>query len=260
MRIFISVVSHGHGELISSLDTLSSLNNNFIVVVKNNKKDDKLVNYTTSNNIKLINSQYGEGFGANNNIVFNFCREELGLQQDDLFVVLNPDLVITSDSLHKLQNYFLNKDLSIATVNLFKDEAFAEYDPSIRNFPSLLDFSSSILGLGNKTIIDKSKLEDNTFVDWSAGSFLAFRASHYFLLRGFDERYFMYCEDVDICQRSADLGRKVYFIKDIKCVHLAQHSNRNIFSKHFLWHLRNAVRYLFSKKIETEIKSKVRSL
>jgi len=120
-------------------------------------------------------------------------------------------------------------------------------DNSIRKFPSLTQFGKSFLGLGNPTIINKNIVSAPTIVDWAAGSFLAFRSSHYAALKGFDEGYFMYCEDVDICYRSMLLGEQVVFFPQIKMQHLAEHANRSIFSKHFYWHVKSALRFLLKR-------------
>ncbi len=43
-------------------------------------------------------------------------------------------------------------------------------------------------------------------MEWVAGSFIAFKSSSYRKVQGFDENYFMYCEDIDICYRAKSQG------------------------------------------------------
>lgn len=145
--------------------------------------------------------------------------------------------------------------IDLASINLYKNEGKTEYDNSIRYFPTSINFIKSLLGLGNASVIDKSFVKGNLDVDWAAGSFLAFRSKHYKKLRGFDESYFMYCEDIDICYRSSILNKKVRYIHEIEAIHFAQHNNRNLMSKHFVWHIQSAVRFLLSKRKLTKIKS-----
>jgi len=102
------------------------------------------------------------------------------------------------------------------------------------------------VGLKNNTIIDKTVIDTPTFVDWSAGSFLMFRVDLYRKLHGFNQRYFMYCEDVDICWRAKTLyAERVLFVPDLKAMHQAQFNNRRFFSRHFFWHVSSAFRFLF---------------
>ncbi|WP_429090577.1 hypothetical protein [Aeromonas rivipollensis] len=259
MNIYIAVVSHGHSELINRLSCLSSLVEKYQVVVKSNKYGDDFNGLLANQNFKWIDSQYGCGFGRNNNIIFNYCCSSLGMSKDDCFIVLNPDVVISIVCIERLAHELRLRKTQLSAINLFKDTESTNYDNSVRKFPSLLQFIRSFLGLGNTSIIDKDKLTIPSKVDWAAGSFLAFRAGHYAALGGFDENYFMYCEDIDICYRSHLLGESVTYYPEIKALHLAQHANRKFFSKHFYWHLTSAIRFLFTKMGLRKAKSSLSS-
>ncbi|EGW82559.1 glycosyltransferase [Escherichia coli STEC_94C] len=259
MRVFISVVSHGHGELIESLRCLEKLSEKFSVVLKDNKNESNLKEYCKHNNIIYLSSDIPKGFGENNNIIFNYCISELKMQSDDIFIIMNPDVIVEENELIKLKNKMICENIEFATINLYKDRDYKIYDPSIRNYPGILDFVSGYLGFSNKTIINKSSINSNTTVAWAAGSFLALKSYIYKEVGGFDIRYFMYCEDIDICMRINSYGYKLVYIPTIKAIHIARHNNRRFLSKHFYWHLRSALIYLsekrkyVSKKISTTI-------
>ena len=122
------------------------------------------------------------------------------------------------------------------------DRDFKEYDPGIRYFPNMMTyFKSFFLSLGYS--YDKSIIYEPKTVDWASASFLGFKSSFYQKLNGFDEGFFMYCEDIDICARAKADGTALTFIPSIKAVHMAQKKNWNIFSKHFWWHLKSILRY-----------------
>ena len=247
MAIYISVISHGHYEIINELSCLSLLSSEFNIIIKSNKPNDVFGDWIDKPNVHWIDEQYGYGFGKNNNLVFNYCKLELGMKSEDYFIVLNPDVIINSSELEKLVHMMTEHKIMLSSINLFKDEAFSSHDNSIRRFPSATQFFSSFMGMGNSSIIDKRKLAAPTYVDWAAGSFLAFRAQHYEKLNGFDESYFMYCEDIDICYRSYLSGVRVLYYPEIKAIHLAKHANRHFLSKHFYWHVRSVVKYLLRK-------------
>ncbi|MFH4868927.1 glycosyltransferase family protein [Vibrio diabolicus] len=234
---------------------MSLLSEDFQVIVKSNKVGDDFTDLLNAKGFHWINKNYGCGFGHNNNIVFDFCRSNLGMKENDYFIVLNPDVVISNSVLNNLVHEMKDAGVCISAINLFKNLKDNMYDNSIRNFPTLVQFIKSFLGFGNTSIIDKSKIDNVCNVDWAAGSFLAFKAGHYELLRGFDERYFMYCEDIDICYRSHLIGHRLTYFPNIMALHLAKHENRNLFSKHFFWHLTSAMRFLLSKKIAKNTKS-----
>ncbi|MDE1292895.1 hypothetical protein [Vibrio aestuarianus] len=89
-------------------------------------------------------------------------------------------------------------------------------------------------------------MPDRSIVDWAAGSFLVFQADLYKKLNGFDENYFMYFEDVDICFRARKYyDQNVVYLSNIKAIHQGGYQNRKIFSKHFRWYFSSLLRFLF---------------
>ncbi|MCX8809346.1 glycosyltransferase family 2 protein [Vibrio parahaemolyticus] len=244
MRIFISIVSHGHCSLIKEIGLIQRLSYDFELVIKSNKPGDDFSSYSHLDKFHWLDGDYGLGFGANNNVVFEYCNQSLGMTGEDYFLVINPDVDIELSTIQNLVSTMQSDKVRIAAINLFKDSEYEVFDCSIRNFPTFYTFSKSMLGLGNDSILDKSSIHSPIDVDWASGSFLAFLSSHYHALGGFDEKYFMYCEDVDICFRSKLLGSPVRYFPSILAIHHAQHANRNVFSKHFVWHLHSAYRFL----------------
>lgn len=251
MSVYISVVSHNHADMIMNMKCLPELANYFNVIIKNNVGNDsvKLTEYCKENNINIIDDDYGMGFGLNNNIVYQYCTHHLNMTENDLFILVNPDVVVTPECIKQLLTLFSNETVDIATIALYKDENYTIRDFAVRRYPTLLAFVSSLLGISK----NYTKCADD--VDWFAGSFMAFRSGIYQSLGGFDENYFMYCEDVDICYRAKQKGYKLRFYPDIKAIHKAQHNNRKILSKHFNWHVKSAVRFLLSKYINLPVKS-----
>ncbi|MGF1779051.1 glycosyltransferase family 2 protein [Vibrio nomapromontoriensis] len=255
MKVYISIVSHGHEEIIKSLSTVKKLSNDYIVVIKSNTPSDDFTSYIDENTHWLDNKDsYGLGFGANNNYVYNYCKK-LSMNDDDIFIVLNPDVNIKNSMVVRLIEEMVEYNSSLSAINLYLDEANTKYDNSIREFPTFVNFVKSFIGFGNDSVIDKNKITTTSKVDWAAGSFLAFKSKHYGEIGGFDESYYMYCEDIDICYRSKLLGKSVLYHPDVVATHFAGHKNRNILSKHFLWHLKSTMRFLMRKKIALNTKS-----
>lgn len=255
MRVFLSIVSHKHASLIFSLDCLSDLAKHFVVVVKNNYEGEAslLQDYCDKHNIHLINSEYGCGFGKNNNIVFKYCEDNLNIGDEDFFITFNPDVVATPDDIHKLVDCMTNERIKFAAISLYKNNERTIRDYSVRRFPTLTIFAKSFLGLGNNSLIQDC--QEITKVDWAAGSFLAFKADLYKELRGFDEKFFMYCEDIDICYRAKKQGYGLTYLPALSAIHLAKHQNRKIFSKHFYWHIKSALMFLLLSRAGVKTKS-----
>jgi N-acetylglucosaminyl-diphospho-decaprenol L-rhamnosyltransferase len=249
--IYISVVSHGHFSVIEELDVLSGLNDDIqlSVVLIDNLGEDGLREWCCQRGIRYQANSSKRGFGANNNTAFSLIERECWPSDTDYFLVLNPDVIITSEQVKEVVASMHEFDAKLSTCNLFKDLNRTKYDPAIRAYPRGSDFLKSFVLGFNPAIIDKCKIHSPSYVDWAAGSFLMFQVSLYRKLGGFDEDYFMYCEDIDICLRSHLIfGERVLYLPEIKVIHWAQHQNRAIFSKHFLWHLRSITTYLVRKR------------
>lgn len=243
--IFLSVISHGHFNLLTELNILPQLSqqSNIKVIVLDNINEPGLKEWCGSHDIIYQVNQKKLGFSANNNLVFNYIDSNFNLNNKDYFLILNPDVFIDISNFNLLFQKVQVSRPNAFTIDLFKDFEYSIRDPFIRKFPKLYDFVSSYLLGVNKTIIDRSqKIGDE--IDWCAGSFMCFDIETYRTLKGFDEGYFMYCEDIDICFRIKRLGIKIHYFSDVKAVHLAQHTNRRLLSKHFLWHIKSIIRFL----------------
>lgn len=247
MSLFISVVNHNHDKIITSNNTLKNLAKMHYVIIKSNSiASDDLINYCSKNGIYLIQGKSKKGFGANNNEIFNYSKKNLNMVSNDYFLILNPDVEITESGISHLQRLVNQYDSYISTINLYLDKAHTIYDKSIRKYPSLLNPLKSIFGIQRKDYYDKSTILEPMPVDWAAGSFLLFKTECFEDLQGFDEQYFMYFEDVDICTRAKKSGYSVIYFPQVEATHLAMHNNRKIFSKHFLWYCCSALRYSFT--------------
>jgi len=71
---------------------------------------------------------------------------------------------------------------------------------------------------------------------------MLFRTQDFINLKGFDERYFLYMEDADICRRIDIIGKKMLYFPEVEIVHQYQKgSSTNV--KLFFYHLNSAIKY-----------------
>lgn len=186
------------------------------------------------------------GFGANNNRGFRFLAEHFSVRDDDYFICCNPDVKISREGLLLLQEELSRYRPSLASINLFRNTEMSELDPSVRFFPRLSDYVARFLKIGRGSLINRESYESPVYCDWAAGSFLIVTSSLYIALCGFDERYFMYFEDVDLCLRARrQESARLLYLPKVKAIHAGAFQNRHLFSKHFSWYFRSLLRYLF---------------
>ena len=184
--------------------------------------------------ILVLDNAAPAGFAANHNAAFRHCDQPY-------FCPLNPDIQLQDNPFPSLLTALLEVDAAIAAP-LIKNPS-GELEDSIRPFPTMLSLLSKALGLSDCCY----KLEDCESVfypEWVAGMFMLFRSSDFKRLGGFDTRFFLYYEDVDICTRIWAAGMKVLACPSVSVVHDARRaSHKNI--RYLRWHLASVVRYFF---------------
>lgn len=251
MKYFVSIVSHGHASYICNNIAMLEIAKlpNVTVLVKDNIHDLFLYNFCLSNDIVYLTSPEKMGFGENNNFVYRHCLENLNICADDYFLIVNPDVIVKSDMFLKMVEYVESYKYPLFTINLFKDHNLEVSEPSLREFPSLLNLVNLFMNIPVCKSYNKELLADGSEVDWASGAFLGFQSSLFHNVNGFDSRYFMYYEDVDICYRvKSCFNERVHFLKNIKAVHVGAYQNRNIFSKHFRWYIISLCKFLIKSK------------
>ncbi|WP_395304173.1 glycosyltransferase family 2 protein [Enterobacter sp. ECC-019] len=252
--IHIIVVSHFHDDYIISL--INKINESdfdtsslFRIYIKDNVNSSGLRDFCAKENIHYIPSVERSGFSRNNNHAVAEIIEDHHVDIDqDYFLFLNPDVLVDASTLKRLCEILACYKYDLFTVDLYKDQNLTVRDPSVRHFPKLVNFFTSYFLGYNKSIIDRTDINSHQIVDWCAGSFLGMKCSVFKHIKGFDEQFFMYCEDIDICIRAKKAGYELVYLPEIKVVHFSQNDNRTFFSKNFIWHLKSVL-YMFRKHL-----------
>jgi hypothetical protein len=98
------------------------------------------------------------------------------------------------------------------------------------------------------SLVFKIKLFENNVntysnPDWIGGAFMVFKCESFIKLNGFDEEFFMYYEDTDICFRAKELGMKIVYDPNFYIIHEARRSGRKLFSKSFTMNFKSMLIY-----------------
>ncbi|MFZ6655688.1 hypothetical protein [Undibacterium sp. TJN19] len=245
--IHVAIVSHGHEDLLiaSGMGGLRDASADMHVWIKDNRPSAALKAYCHQHGISYIDEQPGLGFGENNNFLFDLISNSVGFTATDSFIVMNPDITISPATIVALVENMKRDAFPLATINLFRDEQHLYVDANIRRFPNVISLLRMVAVRSLSEPYDKQTMSETCHVDWASGAFLAFDALHYQALQGFDTRYFMYFEDVDICYRSQQLlGKGILFYPQLNATHTAAHKNRNLVSRHASWFFRSFLKFL----------------
>lgn len=229
----LSIVSHGHGQMIDQLlgDISQSIDIPCEIVLTINIPEDE--HYLTKHkalNIRVIRNNKAKGFGENHNTAFNESRAPY-------FVIVNPDIRANPFKLEPLIDAL--SDPSVGAVGpIIVDNAGAIQD-NARKFPTLWNMLIRKLGSGG---LDYSPNKGNIEVDWVAGMLVAFTRKAYESINGFDTNYFMYVEDADICWKLHKKGTKILLVGMSCFMHEAQRASHKSF-RHLAWHLKSLIRF-----------------
>lgn len=161
----------------------------FEVIIVNNAPKSS-IQVSRSFSVNFVQSPYNQGFGRAMNHAASLAKGEH-------FLIVNPDLIIKqSDFLARFYEFLVACDDGIATCRLLNSKK--EDKSEFYGF----EFGVDLPKQGN--------------IAWFSGAFLAISRSNYERLGGFDNDFFMYCEDEDLCLRATLNG-----LPFLKCEHLA---------------------------------------
>lgn len=240
-RAIISIVSHGHQSLIVDSSLLSGIRNLDVILRENEPQAARQI--PEDQVAKFVQNLRTAGFGANHNRNFELSAQD----DDDWFIICNPDIVgVNAALVTQLLDLAEQDGACIAAPALWNNET-NRFDDNVRPFPTIVSLFLSFLGIiapSRYSEEERSRLKNP---EWASGAFLAVRVAVFRQLQGFDERYFMYMEDVDICRRARELGRLVYFYPEVQLVHNAARNSRNIFNRSFRYHLSSIIKYFLRK-------------
>ena len=226
------MVSHGHGEMLERLveSLLSYSEVSKIIVTKN--IPEKL-NFILSDRIAVIENSSQRGFGENHNEAFLNVNEAY-------FCVLNPDITFNENPFPDLIRNQVKYNAGLAVPLVLNK--LGEIDDSIRFFLT----PTSLIRRFFFNNEHKYALSNNspTFApEWAAGMFMLFTSKCFRDLGGFDDGYYLYCEDIDICVRIWKAEQFMIACPQVQVIHDARRSSRQNF-KYLRWHLSSLIRYM----------------
>jgi GT2 family glycosyltransferase len=194
--------------------------------------------------IEYIPVEKNIGFGSAHNRIINKIKF-----LSSYHLILNPDVSFKEKVIPNLI-IELAKDTNLAMIApkvLFPDKT---HQYSCRRYPSfkeLLVRRFTFLKPIFKKVIFTGTYRDRDlrepfFAEYLTGCFHLYKTEDFVEINGFDERYFLYMEDVDICRKIDQLGKKkLYYPEEVVFHVLKQGSAKDL--KLFLRHTASAIKY-----------------
>ncbi len=210
-----------------------------IVLVDNASTDDTILitSHLTSHisHLKIIENKDNVGFSKGNNIGAKVAKGEY------LFF-LNSDAEVQDKGLLEMVAY-LNDHEKIGVLGGKLRNVGGSNQPSAGKFYTLANVFFMLFGAERFGLLRVSPSKTSG-VDWVSGASLMMRRDLFESLKGFDEHFFMYVEDMELCFRVKKSGFNVYFYPDISIIHKEQGSGNRSFA---ILQIYNGLLYFYKK-------------
>jgi N-acetylglucosaminyl-diphospho-decaprenol L-rhamnosyltransferase len=252
-KLEIVIVNLNSGDqLRKSLESIKrARRDNFIlsrvIVVDNNSVDgscDNLVDFGFELLIK--HNERNRGFAA-------ACNEGAKEGRADYLLFLNPDTLLHEDSLDKpiaFMEHPINREVGIVGIQLIDE--FGQVSRSCARFPNAQQMFTQTLGLDRVAprffvshFMREWDHEESREVDQVMGAFFLIRRKIFEELNGFDERFFVYYEDLDLSFRAHRAGWRSFYLSNVRAYHKGGGISEKIKPARLFYSLRGRILYSY---------------
>ncbi len=218
---------------------------NVKIIVVNNGDNDEAFDQTISaaGDVTIIDNALNAGFGT-------ACNQGAMLGDAAVILFLNPDAILAPGSLRAC--YTVLSDPAATDIGIIGPEIVdreGKTVPSCSRTPTLADLLIRSIGAHTLfrstgypflSLADHAKSRD---VGQVMGAALFIHRSLFTVLRGFDERFFLYYEDVDLCARAQALASRCYYLKTAQVMHIGRASSSQDTGLSLALHIRSRLKY-----------------
>lgn len=242
----VIVTYNSSNNIVALLESLNDASQEIIkeiIIIENNSPDRALTSKRVKSCIKQISSKYIKYIQSENNDGFaKSCNRGAKIATGEHILFLNPDTEVKKDSLSTLMKHFISTKSDIMGGLAVRKDG-KPHNAAVRT-PTILTALFEFTNLGklfhNKHEHKRFYYEDiqilnsttDKSVDAVSGAYLLIDRSSFEKLNGFDERYFMYLEDVDLGVRANKMNMKVTFCPHSVIFHEGGASSKNKYSIH----------------------------
>lgn len=245
MKLSIVVLNYNTKDL--TLDCIASIveqyekeleKGEFEIILLDNNSTDASANAFRKlriKNLKFVQNEENVGFSKGNNIgVKNASGEYI--------LFLNSDTEIKDKGLIRMIE-FLDEHTKVAILGGKLENADGSVQKSCGNFYSLFNLFLLLYGGGKLGLLTKSPKKISK-VDWVSGACMMIRADIFRKIGGFEEKLFMYMEDVELCYRAFKKNYLTYFYPNVTLIHKERGSSNRTFA---IIHIYEGILFFYKK-------------
>lgn len=227
-NVTVSIVTHNSDKIFQSLDSLIHILGDQptiqIKIFDNASESDyrnKLAEYLRYSfiSIEFYKENKGFGFGHNANL----------LETDGYGIIFNPDIILAENHLFEMVDHLReHPDCALLAPKILNEDGTTQY--LIRNHLDVFDYMLRFIPFRFVKKMFNGRLakfecrdlsdEEDSYVRMISGSFMVIDLMKFNEIQGFDDRYFMYFEDNDLCRKMEQAGYKALYSPRFSVVHL----------------------------------------
>jgi GT2 family glycosyltransferase len=216
-----------------------------VVVVDNASTDDSLDHLDGIDlPLTVIRNAENRGFGTASN-------QGAAEGSADFVLLLNPDTRVAPDTIDRTVAFMVepgNAEIGICGTRMVGDDGEEEY--SCWRFPTFSIWVGKLTGLSYAfprwipmQRMATAEVEHSGVVDQVIGAYNLIRRPVYEALHGFDERFFLYLEDVDLAFRARELGYASYYMADVRVHHAGRVSSEQVRGRRLFYLIQSRTEY-----------------
>lgn len=213
----IVIYKHEQKDVMPTIESLFRIKAIDKIVLVDNSRDCDWANSLNDSRVDYLKSDGNYGFGFGHNLAIKKYAN-----QCQYFLICNPDIRFEVSEFDKFLNFVKNQDEGLFLPKIVYENGENQY--GARLLPSPFDlfarrFSPKLAQVLDKRYLLKDFAMDKPiFVPYLSGCFMLFKSEVLISLGGFDERFFMYMEDIDLSRRCASKFGNLYY-PDASIVH-----------------------------------------
>ncbi|WP_241617831.1 glycosyltransferase family 2 protein [Rosenbergiella epipactidis] len=243
MKILASLVlfKHSFDDIKETLSALFQEDSISKVIIVDNGEHCAWLDSFVHEKVQIIRVPVNKGFGAGHNVVFERFNG-----QSDFLLICNPDIHFEKGEVDALYDFSRSEGAGLTVPKIIYPNGNNQYGCKLLPTPYQLfirRFCSVVTsGVNQRYELRDADYNKTFFAPSLSGCFLLISKDAINIVKGFDEQFFLYMEDVDLSRRVCDTGLPVRYYPGSTVVHVAQ--SKSYKSLKFLaYHIFSAVKY-----------------
>jgi GT2 family glycosyltransferase len=199
-------------------------------------------NASSDGSVREIREHYKKVHVIENNDNVGFAKgvnQAVTRAKGDYILLVNSDIEFSDNSLIDMVSY-AKREADVAVVGGYLKNADNSTSKSFGKFYTLKGVAEMLFAEGE---VQPAHSEPK-IVDWVSGGYMLIKKSIFEKLHGFDEHFFMYLEDMELCYRVNKLGKKVVYYPKSVVTHIGQGSSNRTFA---IVHIYKGLLYFYKK-------------